>query len=279
MREPLTLNEIHSVTIEVIKKIMEVCQNNDIDYFVTYGSLIGAVRHKGFIPWDDDFDIGMLRPNFERFCNYCHEHEKELYPFKLMDRSNTENYPFNIPRFTDLRYEMESSIIPNVGMGVFIDIYPFDGIGNNAERAKKKLNWRMALFMSAIDYQGKGYYTPSKKNMAYSVIRYFVYLWSKMKPRKYFLDKMMSLGDRFSENIDSSDYVGCIIWDAEIRPKKKEWCSETVDAPFEELTVKIPRGYDLFLKAGYGDYMQLPPEEKRVPTHEYKVFRKQDVIS
>lgn len=128
--KPLTIEEIHEGTLEVIKKLIEICDEININYFVAYGSLIGAVRHKGFIPWDDDFDVIMLRPDYDKFCRYCDEHEKELYPFRLMNYKNTPDYPFTISRLNDLRYRMESVGYPDAGMGLFIDIYPYDGCGN-----------------------------------------------------------------------------------------------------------------------------------------------------
>lgn len=128
----LELSEIHQVTIGVVKKIIDICKNQNIKYFVMYGSLIGAVRHKGFIPWDDDFDIIMLRPEYERFMNYCYTHKEELKPYQLINRYTNENYPFNISRFCDCRYEMiRDDGEENAGMGIFVDIYPFDGLGNN----------------------------------------------------------------------------------------------------------------------------------------------------
>ena len=180
IQKELTLPEIHEATLEILDKFIEICETNNIDYFVVYGSLIGVVRHQGFIPWDDDFDVGMLRGEFDRFCEYCHSHEKEMYPFKLLDRTNTPNYPFNIPRLCDLRYRMETDLIPDVGMGTFIDVYPFDGMGNDPS-ISKKLRMKKFFILSGLDYKNKGLFTPSKKNFVFTIVRYGIYLWSKTK--------------------------------------------------------------------------------------------------
>ena len=82
----LSIQEIHEGTLGILKKIIDICDKVGVNYYLAYGSLIGAVRHGGFIPWDDDLDIVMLRPDYEVFCQYCMKHERELYPFKLIDK-------------------------------------------------------------------------------------------------------------------------------------------------------------------------------------------------
>ena len=87
----LSIEEIHEGTLGILKKIIEICDEINVNYFLAYGSLIGAVRHGGFIPWDDDLDIVMLRPDYEIFNQYCLKHERELYPFKLINRKNEKS--------------------------------------------------------------------------------------------------------------------------------------------------------------------------------------------
>lgn len=87
----LSIQEIHEGTLGILKKIIDICDKVGVNYYLAYGSLIGAVRHGGFIPWDDDLDIVMLRPDYEVFCQYCMKHERELYPFKLINRQSEKN--------------------------------------------------------------------------------------------------------------------------------------------------------------------------------------------
>lgn len=87
----LSIQEIHEGTLGILKKIIDICDKVGVNYYLAYGSLIGAVRHGGFIPWDDDLDIVMLRPDYEVFCQYCMKHEQELYPFKLINRQSEKN--------------------------------------------------------------------------------------------------------------------------------------------------------------------------------------------
>ena len=80
----LSIEQIHKVTLDIVKRMSDICEKIGVNYYVAYGSLIGAVRHKGFIPWDDDFDVVMLRDDYEKFCDYCIHHQDEIKPYKLL---------------------------------------------------------------------------------------------------------------------------------------------------------------------------------------------------
>lgn len=95
-KNELTIEDIHSVTLKLVEKLIQICDDVGVNYYVAYGSLIGVVRHKGFIPWDDDFDVVMLRDDYETFCDYCMRHQDDMKPYKLFTRKNEENYPYNI---------------------------------------------------------------------------------------------------------------------------------------------------------------------------------------
>ena len=140
MNRELSLEEVHKETLNVLKKIDEICEHNDIKYSIMYGTLIGYMRHNGFIPWDDDMDVCMLRPEYDKFVAYCNEHEEELYPFKLMSKYTADDYPFNLQRFCDTRFKMvKTDGLSDAGMGLFIDIYPLDALGNLNNRLTKLL--------------------------------------------------------------------------------------------------------------------------------------------
>ncbi len=269
--QPLTLQEIHKETLVILKKIIAICDELHINYYIAYGSLIGVVRHQGFIPWDDDLDIMMFRPDYEKFKAYCLSHEAELFPFKLMGRYNAPNFPYNIDRFCDLRYRMVSERTTDAGMGMFIDIYPMDGAGNDKEAAaaqlKQKKFWLDCLF---CDLHGK--FEPSTRGWIYNVLKFPGYCYARLRGSKYFLDKLESLKNLYT--VEQSRYVACMIWDWPLRFKEKAWFDNATEMPFEDMMVKVPGNYDAMLRDSYGDYMQLPPEDKRVPHHEYSLYRK-----
>ena len=136
------LKRIQEKECYILESIVNICERNCIEYFLIGGTCLGAVRHDGFIPWDDDFDVVMLRDDYEKFCDYCIHHQDEMKPYKLLTRKNEENYPYNIARLNNMDYRAVYENVQGYDSGVFIDIYPLDGAGSKAEqviqRVKKK---------------------------------------------------------------------------------------------------------------------------------------------
>lgn len=267
----LDIEEIHSATLDLFKIIIEICEKLNINYFIAYGTLIGAVRHKGFIPWDDDFDIIMIREDFDKFTKYCHKNINNNFgKYKLIDSTNTNNYPYTIPRFCDLSYTMISDEFPDLNTGIFIDIYPFDGVGNSIKKAKRKVEIKKFIYINCLVYSIKKKYEKSDYFFK-NIIKYPLFLFSKNKKPRYFinrLDKLKKIYD-FTE----SNYIGCVVWDVKLNPIEK-WHYENFEfLDFENIKVKVPIGYDEVLRNSYGNYMILPPKDKQKPTHNYEVYK------
>lgn len=271
-QQPLTLEEIHKETLEILKKIIVICDELKINYFLAYGSLIGAVRHQGFIPWDDDLDLIMLRPDYDKFLQYCTEHEQMLLPYKLMGRHNTPGFPFNISRFCDMRYKMVSDEITDAGMGMFIDIYPFDGAGSEPDDVMKKTGKKRLFYLNCAFSALRKHYHPSSKGLLHNLIKFPGHCFARIMGADFFLDRLEKFKDTFP--LEESKYVICMVWDWPIRLKEKKHFEEFTYLPFEGIQVKVPKEYDAVLRSSYGDYMQLPPEDQRVPHHEYSLYRK-----
>lgn len=272
-KNELTIEDIHSVTLKLVEKLIQICDDVGVNYYVAYGSLIGVVRHKGFIPWDDDFDVVMLRDDYETFCDYCMRHQDDMKPYKLFTRKNEENYPYNIARLNNMDYRAVYENVQGYDSGVFIDIYPLDGAGTNAEQViqqvKKKKSDLFRIALWSID----DHYTKSTYHKWYrSVAKYVVRSHAKIRGSRYFLDKMESF--KYLYDIKKSRYIAEMTWDSGLTLYEKKWFETYVYMDFENLKVKVPVGYDEFLKCHYGDYMKLPPAEERIPHHEYKVYRR-----
>lgn len=271
--EPLTLDEIHHVTLDVLKKIQEICKEHQITYFVAYGSLIGAVRHKGFIPWDDDFDIMMLRPDYDRFCAICNESINGHGDYALMNPDNNKDYPFNISRFCDLRYRMvRDDNETDAGMGIFIDIYPLDGLGNDISTIKGPLNEiKQFLLRLAWIARSSKMFVP-KHNIIKKIVRLPIWMGTRLLGGRFFYRLMKRIIMRY--DFSESKYVGCFVWDADMVCFPKKYFEGTTSLQFEGIAVDVPKEYDKVLRISYGDYMKLPPEENQHPTHGYQIFRK-----
>lgn len=281
MEHPLTLAEIHGGTLELVRKIIDICEKLGIGYCIAYGTLLGAVRHQGFIPWDDDFDITMLRPDFEKFSAYCAARAEELKPFCLLSRKNTADYPFNIPRFCDLRYRMETDSVPDAGMGMFVDIYPLDGINRNFAENRWKKQSIYTLYkkylVSEVALAHQKTFTTSSTRAWRTLIRYPLYCYAHLRGDGYFIKKLEKLQNLYP--FDRCEYVGLNVWDDGFYVMEKALFQEPETLIFEGLRVKAPRDYDRVLRQCYGDYMRLPPEEKRQPHHEYRLYRKAETAA
>ena len=269
----LDINEIHNVILQNLSKIIEICDQLNLNYYLAFGSLIGAIRNNGFIPWDDDCDIIMIRSDYEKFKKYCIQNEDVIYPYKLLCRENTENYPYNIVRFNDMRYKAVYENTQKYDSGIFVDIYPFDTIGDLNVQQLRALDRKRAYLQQMILWSTDDHYEKSKHNKWYrSLIKGVLRGYSKIRGQKYFMDKMEALKDQYYNEHGSN--VAEIVWDFQTVVCKKEWFDEPQLHQFENLMVKIPSNYDSFLRAYYGDYMKLPPVEERHPTHEYKIYRR-----
>ena len=105
--EELTLRQMQEGALNILKKLDGICREQGLRYFLFYGTLIGAIRHKGFIPWDDDLDVAMPRPDFDKLVAYCRRHRQELQPMQLMTVDDNPQYVYPIARFSDTRYRVK----------------------------------------------------------------------------------------------------------------------------------------------------------------------------
>ena len=272
-KEAIDIDEIHKGTREIIKKLSEICDMLGVEYYVTWGSLIGAVRHKGFIPWDDDFDVIMMRPDYDKFLDYCEKNEKALYPFKIFNRDVCPEYPYTISRFEDMRYKAVYDNIIEYDSGMFIDIYPFDGAGTDEEQTRKKLERKRNLLAKFVAWSIRKEYTKSESNnFIFNIAKYIAFSISHLIGKDYFLDQYEKLKDTYS--FEDSTLVGCLCWGKGIYVFDKSLFEKSILVPFEDIMVKIPIGYEAILRQTYGDYMELPEEEERVATHEYMLYKR-----
>lgn len=273
MPKELTMQEIQAVSLEILKQVADLCEELDLRYTLIYGTLIGAVRHHGYIPWDDDVDIMMPRPDYDKLLSYLSNHK--LPNLTLFNRQTCPAYPYMISRISDDRYILEMENEESVGMGVFIDIYPYDGLGKTKEEAV-----RFGLKgdrLSSLCYQAtrKHFAIETTTSPIRKLIKYPIFLASKMIGKELFQNKLEKLAR--AKDYETSEYIGCIIWlswgEKDIFPRK--WFDETVVMPFDKYLFRVPKHYDEVLRHEYGDYMQLPPEKDRIGHHYFKAYRKE----
>lgn len=272
-KKPMSMEEIQDVSLEILKKVADICEEQCLRYSLAWGTLIGAVRHHGFIPWDDDVDIQMPRPDYLKLKAYFLEHSKELYPLRLFDE-DVKGYPYLLARVSNDDYVIDTDNEKSCGMGIFIDIYILDGTGDSFEEAWKYTSstckYPRLIFLSTR----KHYHFGTTKGWGKRILKIFVFLYAKLMGKSYFEKKLMNMIDKNSYG--KKEYVGCVSWCE--RPKyaviRKSEYEDMIDFEFEKYKFKGPRLYDKYLRQWYGDYMQLPPEKDRIYQHLYKAYKK-----
>lgn len=274
MSKELTIQEIQRVSLEILKEVADLCEELHLRYYLAWGTLIGAIRHKGFIPWDDDVDIMMPRPDYDKLLEYLYTHK--LPNLTLFNRTSCSEYPYMISRISDDRYILEMENEKSVGMGIFIDIYPMDGMGATLEEALKLGAYTDR--MSSLCYQAtrEHYAIETTTSVFRKIIKRPVFLYAKMVGKDKFQNSIETYMMKHKLDYDSSEWVGDLVWLSGGAKEilKREWLDAYEMAPFEQYEFRVPKMYDPVLKQTYGDYMKLPPKEQQIGHHYYKAYRK-----
>jgi len=267
----LDITDIKQCSFSVLCAVRDVCEAHGLQYSLTGGTLIGAVRHQGFIPWDDDVDIMMPRPDYDRFLEIARAGD---YGFDLRcaEIDGTDYwYPFAKACHRQTRLvekDVQSSKNP---LGVYVDIFPIDGAGNSAWGAKLRTMVFTCLHGLKVTSNWTAWHRSKLRSWYYEPFRYVCYLLSRLLGRKR-IDRMM---ERFlrSKDYRRSGYAGRLVGDygaREVMPKSV--FEATVPVSFEGELFEAIAAYDIFLTKLYGDYMQLPPPEKQVTHHEFEAY-------
>lgn len=277
MKKELTVPEIQKASLQILEQIIVLCKQLNLRYYMFYGSLIGVIRHKGFIPWDDDVDIMMPRPDYERLIAYLIENKEKTAPLELFEPRVNQSYPYMIARISDSRYILDVDNEEGYGIGVFVDIYPFDGLGNSKKEA---LHYGLkGDRASSLCFQAtrKRFEIGLTKSLFRKVIKYPVFLFAKATGKDRFQKYLTKLAGE--KQYDDYEYVGCLVWlSGGVKDIfRRQWFGKTIEASFEGIQVCIPKQYDKILRHIYGDYMQLPPPDEQKGHHNYRAYVKEQV--
>ena len=268
--EHKVLKKIQQEELKVLKEFIRICDKYDINYFGVFGTVIGTVRHQGFIPWDDDMDFGMLRDDYEKFKKVAPEEFGDLYG--LAGPDCVQKY-YN---FVSKMYKKNTRFVTNYDhgnfeMGINIDIFVFDDLAMNRKARNKQM--KKALFLRKL-YMTKNvnFYTSSvftKGNLMGRIACGLMhYAWKVLPVTNEWLAK------KWKENATRyhgtskvvTQFNDTMIWESRI---SIDDLFPLVELPFEDIKIKVPKNYDKILRELYGDYMQLPPKEKRQNHYPY----------
>jgi lipopolysaccharide cholinephosphotransferase len=253
-----TLNKLHHVELEILNEIDRICVSNNIEYFLIGGTLLGAIRHKGFIPWDDDLDIAMTRDNYEKFINIAIDELDSKYYLDNYKTNPNCYLPFTKVRKNNTIMDEESTSHINNHKGIFVDIFPFDNL-KNKDSFFTLLRVVSILSITESIFVKKGVYSSFFKACRYPMLSL---VFSVFPVRKLFAiqEKMCKKDD------DSSQYYASLIGSYGFKKEcfLKAELFPLIKAPFEGKEYFIFKNYDSFLNSVYGDYMEIPPKDKRI---------------
>lgn len=266
----LSLQEIQQAQLDILMEFDRICKEGSLRYSLVGGTLLGAVRHKGFIPWDDDIDVAMPRPDFEKFRAIFSGEQHGKYALRGFPNEEDEDPIFL--KFVDTDIHVKETFLRH-DLNLWIDIFPIDGLPSDdtevASIYKRADEYRRVLMASYADLaQGKTKFRRFAKNVLHGL--------DKMLPiAKHCKNGLRNLAKKYP--YDDSPYVGCIVWGlygvGERLPK--DAFSKTVEMEFEGKRFPAMYCWDEYLSGIYGDYLTLPPESDRV-VHEMSVWRDSD---
>lgn len=256
----ISFDEHKNIQLDILKEVASFCEEKGIRYYLSDGSLIGAIRHKGFIPWDDDIDIEMPRPDYNKFKKMFVNHKK--LRFVAPGDLDSRYHHGKVIRTDTLK--MEKGIKYNADyLGVDIDVFIVDGCPDDEEeydRLRKKI-FRLYNTYAQIKC---GLIGSAKHKLKIMLMR------AIYGPPKKIIDKAFELCERYS--FDESKYIARYERFSLGFRVPADCYSDFEYKEFEGMKFRVPKGYDTILKAQYGDYMELPPENERITHHVNKVF-------
>lgn len=260
-KRKLTDDDVKGLSIRILHEVDEFCKINNINYSLAYGTMIGAIRHKGFIPWDDDIDIMMLRPDYEKFISCFNQYKPDIFSVASVETDPTFHYPM-------AKIICNSTINDELGFtgcGFAIDLFPFDKLPVNNDELKsvlkyKKRSWDLFALKTM------------KWNNNRSVLRNLVIYCSKALvsfiPNFNIHKRIMRIVAKYA-SLEGDYLIGCLYTPYGSRDiMSKEIFEETIQVPFEQSQFSCIKEYDQYLTNVYGNYMKFPPIEQQVTHHD-----------
>ncbi len=252
------LKALQAKELQILQEVKRICEKHSIDYFLCFGTLLGAVRHQGFIPWDDDIDIAMTYDNLIKFRKVC---KTELDSNFFLQNENTEpnsGLTYDKVRMNNTTLIAKKMASRDMHHGIAIDIYPLYNVPDGSFKRKMQL-LASAIYMLLVF--GEKPSNASKALKFFSSIALFFFRGRLRIKIKNKCHKYMAKFE--NQNCKNKAFLCCNIRICR-RLHESAFFNKYVELPFGENKFLVPNGYDSLLKSWYGDYMKLPPEEERI---------------
>lgn len=258
-------NELKQLQLEILDCVADYCQKNNIVYWLDCGTLLGAIRHNGYIPWDDDIDLGMLRPDFDRFINGFNGFNAR-YQVRCIE--NDPDFYFGFAKVLDTQTILYEPDENGQKYSINIDVVVYDNAPDDSGELKK-------AFMRRDFYRTcnilRNYNNKPSGNVFRQLFVRFLRLAVKIMPKGYYCRKLVENAKQY--NGEQTTRVGNFLGFYNMTCSKK--ALESFDTHiFEGKNYVIPVGYDEWLRSFYNNYMKLPPEEQRVSHHKFVAYIK-----
>lgn len=266
-RNKFVLDKVHEIGYEMLKEFDQVCRAHGVQYFLNYGSCLGAVRHKGFIPWDNDVDVCMTRENYEKLVPWADEFS-DMCRFVPPDDLGRKKYFDCVPR---LNYKKAYILMDkdacryyeNHNNRIDLDMFLIDKTYDTFKGRFQRLELAVLYgLMNAYRHESAFFDYSRSMRMANAVLRRIGRFLSLNWLRK----RVDRVAKRFDNDPEAPYYFisNCALCKLKLL-FPADIFSKAIDVPFEDMMAPVPAGYEEFLRLIFGDYMQLPPEEERVP--------------
>ena len=265
MMKEISIEEAKKIQLEILKKVAAFCDENGLRYFIYYGTYLGAIRHKGFIPWDDDIDICMPRADYEKFMDTFKCENLDVYTWR---KDNKALLPFG--KVYDIRTEVKENADFGETFGINIDIFPMDGLPSDEKKRKSRVSYMkrcqaMQIGATLIDPSKRS----AKRRMQINLIKA---CYKVFHIKHYHTGRTIEHAKKY--DFDKSEFVAVLVWGYGQREVvRRDSIFPLRKIQFEDGEFWAP-GTDESLVNAFGDYMQLPPVEQQHYKHLPQMFWK-----
>lgn len=263
----LSLQEIKEIELGLLKKFHSFCVENDIRYFISHGTLLGAVRYKGFIPWDDDIDLLVPREDYDKLLSVYQDDQR----YRLISYEKNKGYYYPFAKFCDMTTrKVEADLDNGVDHGLAIDVFPLDTWDDDLAKARQEVKrQKRNMFRLGLAKRQR----PDSHHPVKRFVKGIAMALCKLRGSAYYVEKIIR--EAYKPEQKGSRYMGgkawCVYGERDIMPA--EVFAEAVVLEFEGEKFFAPVGYDTFLTSLYGDYLPEPPKEKQKTHHSFRAYR------